>query len=227
LSEQAPIDPSTNQEPAMSDQTDVFEPIEQEQWLGDSQELPPRPRRRLLTPLPLALAGMLLIACGFIGGVLVEKRQTSSGPSAGTSSSFSALRSALGGASGARSAGTGTGAGGFFGRLGGGATIGQVAYVHGATLYVTNTEGNTMKVSTSEASTVSKTVKASVRQIHPGETVTVIGEKGTGGAIVARSISVGSAAGGGLGAFLPGSSTGGSHTGTGGTAGEGQSLFGG
>ncbi len=211
----------------MSDQTDVFEPIEQEQWLGDSQELPARPRRRLLTPLPLALAAALLTACGFIGGALVEKAQTSSGPSAGSSSSFSALRSALGGASGTRGAGASTGAGSFLSRVGGGATVGQVAYVHGGTLYVTNAEGNTVKVSTSEASTVSKTVKATVGQIHPGETVTVIGEKGTGGAIVARSISVGSGAGGGLGAFLGGGSTGGSHTGTGGAASEGQSLFGG
>ncbi|MFZ2049380.1 MAG: hypothetical protein WAU69_00455, partial [Solirubrobacteraceae bacterium] len=160
MSEQAnPIDPSTDQEPAMSDQTDVFEPIEQEQWLGDSQELPIRPRRRLLTPLPLALGAVLLIACGFIGGVLVEKAQTSSGSSAGSSSSFSALRSALGGASGTRGAGASTGANSFLNRIGGGATVGQVAYVHGGTLYVTNAEGNTVKVSTSEASTVSKTVK--------------------------------------------------------------------
>ncbi|MGA8355056.1 MAG: hypothetical protein WB698_12910 [Solirubrobacteraceae bacterium] len=211
----------------MSDQTDVFEPIEQEQWLGDSQELPLRPRRRLLTPLPLALVAALLIACGFIGGALVEKAQTSPGSSAGSSSSFSALRSALGGASGTRGAGASTSANSFLSRIGGGATIGQVAYVHGGTLYVTNAEGNTVKVSTSEASTVSKTVKGTVGQIHPGETVTVIGEKGTGGAIVARSISVGSSAGDGLGAFLRGGSTGGSHTGTGGAASEGQSLFGG
>ncbi|MFZ2051874.1 MAG: hypothetical protein WAU69_13200, partial [Solirubrobacteraceae bacterium] len=109
---------------------------------------------------------------------------------------------------------------------GGGATVGQVAYVHGGTLYVTNAEGNTVKVSTSEASTVSKTVKATVGQIHPGETITVIGEKSASGAIVARSISVGSGAGG-LGSFLRGGSTGGSHAGAGGAASEGQSLFGG
>lgn len=51
----------------------------------DFQALPPRPRRRLLgaggSPIPLALLGVLLIACGFIAGVLVEKGQTASGAS--------------------------------------------------------------------------------------------------------------------------------------------------
>ncbi|MGA9285822.1 MAG: hypothetical protein WBV85_10310, partial [Solirubrobacteraceae bacterium] len=56
-----------------------------EQWLEESAEpeLPRRPRRRLLTPIPLALTGVLLIACGFIGGVLVEKGQSSSSSSSG------------------------------------------------------------------------------------------------------------------------------------------------
>ncbi len=222
----------------MSEQTDVYEPIEQEQWLADSQELPRRPRRRLLSPIPLALLGVLLIACGFIAGVLVEKGQTSSPSATGASGSlasrFAGLRSATSGAGGSSSSssthGAGTGAGGAFaGRFGagGGATVGQVAYVHGSTLYVTNSEGNTVKVTTSEASTVSKTVKAGVKQIHPGETVTVTGEKGAGGAIAARSISVGSTAGGGLAAlFGSGAPTGGSHGTTGGSS-SGQSLFGG
>ena len=211
----------------MPEQTDVFEPIEQEQWLTDSQELPPRPRRRLLTPLPLGLAGALLIACGFIGGVLVQKGQTSSGGGSGAagaaSSRFAGLRSALGSAKGSG----GSSAGGIASRFGagGGATVGQVAYLRGNTLYVTNAEGNTVKVSTSEASTVSKTVKASVKQIHPGETVTIVGEKTSGGAILAQSISVGS--GSGLAALFGGGAGGGSRAGGAGAAGAGQSLFGG
>jgi hypothetical protein len=184
----------------MPQQTDLYEPIEQERSQQDTQELPRRPRRRLLTPLPLALAGVLLIACGFIAGVLVEKGQSSASPGTGASSGlasrFAGLRSALSGSAGASSGA----AGGFASRFGGGATVGQVAYVHGSTLYVTDAEGNTVRVETSEASAVTKTVKAGVKQIHPGETVTVTGEKGAGGAILARSISVGSSAGGGLAA---------------------------
>jgi hypothetical protein len=214
----------------MPQQTDVYEPIEREQWLTDSQELPRRPRRRLLSPISLALLGVVLIACGFIAGVLVEKGQTSSpsvsGATGSLASRFAGLRSA---ASDTESTGgAGPDAGGFAGRFGGGgATIGQVAYVHGSTLYVTDAEGNTVKVTTSEGSTVSKTVKADVKQIHPGETVTVTGEKGAGGALAARSISVGSAGGGLAALFGSGAATSGSHSSPGGGGSSGQSLFGG
>jgi hypothetical protein len=182
----------------------------------DFQTLPPRPRRRLLgaggNPIHLALLGVLLIACGFIAGVLVEKGQTSSsssgggggGGAAGVASRFAALRGASSGASGATAGGAPAGGGG-----GTGATIGQVAYVDGSTLYVTDAEGNTVKVTTSAASTVTKTVKADVKGIHPGETVVVTGATGSGGKIAAESIRVGGAAGGGLGALFGGSGAGG------------------
>jgi hypothetical protein len=187
---------------------------EQDDWLEEpaEPELPRRPRRRLLTPVPLSLLGVLLIACGFIAGVLVEKGQDSSSTSAsgasGLASRFAALRSgAASGASTGRNA-TGAGAGAFAGGgagPGGGAsaTVGQVAYVSGDTLYVTNTEGNTVKVTTSVASTVTKTVKADVKGIHPGETVIVTGSAGANGAIDAESVRVSEAGGGGgLGAAL-------------------------
>ncbi len=78
-------------------QTAVHE--EAEQWAEEPlEELPPRPRRRLFTPIPVALFGVLLLACGFIGGVLVEKGQTSSTSSSsasGLASKFAALRAAL------------------------------------------------------------------------------------------------------------------------------------
>ena len=51
---------------------------QQEEWLEEppESELPPRPRRRLLTPIPLALMGVLAIACGFIGGVPLRRAKT-------------------------------------------------------------------------------------------------------------------------------------------------------
>jgi hypothetical protein len=231
--------PAAAQEPHVSSADDTWaqEPLE---------ELPPRPRRRLLgtggNPIFLALLGVLLIACGFIGGVLIEKGETSSSSSAGAAglaSRFAALRGAAAGAgsttSGGGAASTGAGAGsgaagggGFAGRFGGlgsagGATIGEVSYISGSTLYVTNAEGNTVKVTTSPASTITKTVKADVHGIHPGETVVVRGTKGSGGAVSAESISVNAAGigGGGLGALFGGGGAGGG----GGSAGGG--LFGG
>ena len=78
-----------------------------------------------------------------------------------------------------------------------------MAYISGSTLYVTDAEGNTVKVRTSPAATVTKTVQSDVRDIHPGETVLVTGAAGANGAISAASIRVG--AGGGLGALFGGS----------------------
>jgi hypothetical protein len=192
---------------------------QQEEWLEESpeSELPPRPRRRLLTPVPLALMGVLAIACGFIGGVLVEKGQNSSsssgGAAAGLASRFAALRAGASGASGTSGAaarsGSGSAAGGFGsgGAAGAGGftrpTAGTVAYLDGSTLYVTNSEGNTVKVTTSAGTTVNKTVKSSVKGIHPGETVTITGETGSGGSLSAESINVGS--GGGLAGLFGGS----------------------
>jgi hypothetical protein len=229
-------------------------------WEEPVDELPRRPRRRLFgkggNPLALALLGVLLLACGFIGGALVEKGQSNSGSSAagggsGLAARFAALRS---GASAAGSGTTGSAAaeksaGGLFGgsaSAGAGdgtgftrPTAGTVAYLAGSTLYVTNSEDNTVKVKTSASTTVTRTVTSSVKDIHPGETVTVTGATGAGGAVTAESISAGSS-GGGLAALFggsdasAGSTSGSSKSGaagtTGGTAGaaggSGPALFG-
>ncbi|MGP0100526.1 MAG: hypothetical protein ACLPUT_02755 [Solirubrobacteraceae bacterium] len=204
-----------DQEPVVSDQ---------DEWLEEPEELPRRPRRRLLgtggNPIILALLAVLLIACGFIGGVLVEKGETSSGSAAGSGSAaslasrFRALRGGTSSTSASGSAGAG------FTRP----TAGTVAYIAGSTLYVTNSEGNTVKVTTSAGTSVTKTVTASVKGIHPGETVTITGTTGSGGAVSAESISVGSSAGG-LAALFGGSSASSSATGKAGGSSE-PSLFG-
>jgi hypothetical protein len=221
--------------------TESIAPVEDADWLDTAGELPPRPRRRVLAPVPLALLGVLLVACGFIGGVLVEKGQTGSsgtGASGGLAARLAALRGGPGATGGASATSS---AGGFSGRLGRttGAsrpTIGQVSYVDGRTLYVENTEGNTVKVRTSAGSTVTKTVTSSVKGIHPGETVVVQGTVDSRGTIAASSISVGAAGGfgSGLGAALfGGGGTSGAGAGSGARAGnatagssEGPALFG-
>jgi hypothetical protein len=194
-------------------ETLAYEPIEdeQDQWSEESEEpeLPARPRRRLLTPIPLALLGVLLIAGGFIAGVQVQKGETSSGSTggapAGLASRFAALR---GGTLSTGKTPAGAAAGGFPG-AGTGAgrpTSGTVAYLDGNTLYVTNSEGNTVKVKTSPSTSVTKTVKTKLKGIYPGETVTVIGATGSNGTVSAESISVGSS-GTGLAALLGGGGT--------------------
>jgi hypothetical protein len=221
LSEQ----PSPHEEPAMPQEqpTPAYEAIEdQDDWLQEP-ELPPRPRRRLLgvggaaggTPIIMALLAMLLIACGFIGGVLVEKGQggsspsTASGAAASLASRFRALRGGTGSTGGSGIAGGSSSSGAGFTRP----TAGTVAYLAGSTLYVTNSEGNTVKVTTSAATSVTKTVRTSVKGIHPGEAVTITGTSGSDGAISAESISVGSGGGGLAALFGAGAGTGASRSG--------------
>jgi hypothetical protein len=187
-----------------------YEPAEvQDEWLDQPEELPRRPRRRLLTPVPLALFAALLIACGFIGGALVEKGQGGTTSANGTASSAVASRlaalkgaapgaGAAGGASSAAGAGSKGGAGAFPGLSGagggGGVTTGEVAYVSGSTLYVTDSQGNTVKVTAAAGSKVTKTVSTKAQSIRPGSSVVVLGSKAGNGSISATSISVSPAA---------------------------------
>ncbi len=204
---------------------------EQDEWLEDPEELPPRPRRRLLgtgaNPIFLVLLGVLALACGFIGGVLVEKGQTPSGSAGGATAGLAARFAALHGGTSSTAARSGAAgaAGGFFG-AGAGAgrpTSGTVAYLAGSTLYVTNAEGNTVKVKTSTGTNVTKNVKTSVTGIHPGETVTVTGAAAANGTVNAEAISVGTS-GGALSALLGGAAARSSSAKS--TGGGEQSLFG-
>ena len=201
-------------------------PVEGDDWLDEAEELPRRPRRRLFSPVSLAMLGVLVTACGFIGGVLVEKGQTSSGSSSGAapaslSSRFAGLR---GGASAGSSTAGGSGGPSAASGARGRPVAGQVAYLRGKTLYVTTAEGNTIRVTTSAGTNVTKTVKAPVDGIHPGETVTVTGTTGANDTIAAESISAG--AGGALGALFGGSSPGTGTPQSGGAGGGEPSLFG-
>ena len=131
----------------------IAEPALEDEWDEPIEELPPRPRRRLLAPVPLALLGVLLIACGFIAGVLVEKGQTSSSSSGAAGGERPRL--ALRGAAWRRLRHARRAAGAARRRW---LRRGRVAAPAGArpsarsrtspdsTLYVTNAEGNTVKV---------------------------------------------------------------------------------
>ncbi len=234
-----PDEQQTIHDPAVqAPETLAYEPSEDEQddWTEEPEklELPARPRRRLLgagaNPIALALLGALLITGGFIAGVQVQKGESSSGSSSGTAASlasrFAALRGGGTSSTGTSSGKTPTGGagGGFPGTGTGGSrpTTGTVAYLAGSTLYVTNSEGNTVKVHISGATSVTKTVKTRLKGIYPGETVTVTGATGSNGTVSAESISVGSS-GTGLAALLGGSGkTSGSSSGSSGSA----ALFG-
>jgi hypothetical protein len=215
-----------------------YEPFDIEgDELDEPEQLPRRPRQRLLTPIPVALIVALMTAAGFIGGVLVEKGEgSSSGSASSGSAGLSALRSALGrggaarGGSSSAAGSSGAGTAGLPGGSGVGATVGTVAFAGGSILYVTNSQGNTVKVTAAAGASVTKTVTATVKSIRPGETITVTGATGANGAISAESIRVGggAGAGGGLGALLGGSgadASGGASRGSSGASSE-PALFG-
>jgi hypothetical protein len=134
-----------------------------------TDELPRRPRRKLVTPLTAALAAVLIAALGFIGGVQVQKS------SAGSSATFSRART-----------------GGFTPTGGSGgssdATVGTIADVDGKTLYVKDSSGTTVRVKTTSDSKVTRTAVSKVGAVHPGDTVMVQGTKSSGGTVTATSV---------------------------------------
>ena len=161
-------------------------------WEADEEPLPKRPRRRFVTPISAALAGALVGALGFIGGVEVQKGQADSGDGA-TAGSTGAARAGVGG--GAAGAG-GAARGGFAGPGGAqsNATVGSVANKRGSTLYVKDSDRNTIRVKTTSHSKIHRTATASAGAIHPGDTVVVQGTKSSSGTVTATQINATSSA---------------------------------
>jgi hypothetical protein len=193
----------------LDDDVDEYE----DDWEPAPEEpaLPPRPRRRLVTPASATLAAVLIAAVGFIGGVEVQKGQADDAGAAGGAAGGAAV--AAGATGGAR--------GGFAGRGGAqaNATIGSVANKHGSTLYVKDSNGNTVRVKTTSHSKINRTATASAGAIHPGDTVIVQGTKSSSGTITATQINAtSSSAAGGLAGLFGG---GGGGAGFGGGAGGG------
>jgi hypothetical protein len=147
-----------------------------------------RPRRRFFNRRSAALAAVITCAAGFYAGIRVEKGQLSSTTSA-------ASTSATGARTGTAAAG---GAGGFAGRFGGGggaaggggtASLGTISSVNGKTIYLTDTTGNTVKVTLSSSTKLTKSLGVSKSSLHPGDSVVIQGVKNSTGTLVATSVS--------------------------------------
>jgi hypothetical protein len=161
---------------------------EEERWIdGDEDELAPRPRGRLLRPLPLFLIALTIAAAGFLGGVLAQKGSeggsSAGGAAAGGLPSFAAAKSGGEAEGGSADAGAG----------------GTVTSVEGRTIYVKETDGTVVAVKAGDGVTVTRDSSVSAKKVHPGDTVTVEGSK-HGSTVQASSIAateagVGSTAG--------------------------------
>jgi hypothetical protein len=182
-----------------------------------SDALPVRPRRKLLTPVSGALAAVVLIAGGFIGGVQVQKHQgdSSGGAGGGGAPAGFAARLAAGGGAGA-AGGTGAAGAGRTGTAAAAGTAGTVANVKGSTIYVTSADGTTVKVKTNDNSKVTRNASASVGRVHPGDAVVIQGSAASSGTVTASTITATAkgVSSGGFGGAFPGAAAGGSAAGT-------------
>lgn len=164
--------------------TAAADPEPEEAW---EEEIPPR--RRLLTPLTGCLVVALVLGLGFLGGILVQKHLGDGGGGSGPRGARSALAaSAAAGGGAAVRLGGGPGA-----VAAGGVASGEVKVIDGSTLYLTEASGATVRVSTSAATSVTESSEASVRSIHPGDSIVVQGERDASGALRAERISLGDA----------------------------------
>jgi hypothetical protein len=132
-----------------------------------------RSRRRGLTPVTGGLAAIIVAAGGFIGGVQLQKQQTT-------------------GATPARAGGApsgGFGPGGPQGATGGdAATTGTVEYTKGNVLYVKDSDGNTIKVKVKSSSDVTRTASTESGDVQPGDSVVVQGAANAGGTVTATAV---------------------------------------
>lgn len=151
-------------------------------------------RRKKLPALTVALALAVAIAAGAILGVEAQKHWGSST----SATSTRGFPSGFPGAGGGSAPGSGFPSGAGFGAAGfaAGGTSGTVTLIKGSTLYVTDTSGNTVLVHTTATSRVSKTVAGTVKSVHPGDSVTVLGTKSKDGSYKARQVTIGAASNG-------------------------------
>jgi len=219
-----------SEQPTLHDDEPVYDDAVDDAWTDeDPQELPRRPKRRLVTPWTLGLAAVLVAALGFIGGVQVQKGEQDDGAAAGLPAG---LRAAMaGGAGGMRGGAAGAAGGGASagGTADGAApTMGTVASKDGGTLYVTDSSGATVKVKTNGNSKVTRTARGKVASVHPGDTVVITGSTNANGTVTATQITAtadGVSAGGfgggagGAGGFPGGGGNGGPPSGAAGAPG--------
>jgi hypothetical protein len=162
----------------------------QENWATEDQDalVSPGRRRKFWTKRTAALTAVIIGAAGFYGGVRVEKSQLSGA----TTTAAAAPAGGTGAAGAAAGAGPragfgGGGGGGAF--AGGNASVGKIASVNGNTLYLTDNTGNTLKVTLSSSTKVSKSLPVGKSSVQPGDTVVIQGLKNSKGTIVATSVS--------------------------------------
>jgi hypothetical protein len=146
-------------------------------------------KTRITTPATRVLLVLIVLGAGFLGGALVDRWQRPSSSSASSLSSLSSQfrRGGAGGSGGSGAAGGGA-AFGFPGAGGaGGATIGTVKLVDGNAVYIQDTAGDDIKVTTSPSTQVTVSKPGTVNDLTVGATITVAGKTSSDGTSVAAT----------------------------------------
>jgi len=161
-------------------------------------------KTRITTPVTRGLLVLIVLSLGFLGGAWVDRWQR---PASSSSSSLSSLISQF------RRGGSG-GSGGAAALLGGGggATSGTVKVVDGNNVYIQDSAGDDIKVTTTPATKVTISKPGTVGQLTVGSTVSVVGTQSADGTSIAATSIAPSTGRGGFG----GGGFGGATTATGG-----------
>ncbi|MFB7472513.1 hypothetical protein [Kitasatospora sp. NPDC056184] len=178
-------------------------------------ELAAPPRRRLPW-VPLVLSGAVIATAAFAGGVGYQKDQGSDrAGGSGRTTASGAQQPRGAGATGFPGAGNGSRRNGQGGQGGqgtgtaqgaqGGFTRGTVKAVDGTTVYLTDANGNTIKVTTADSTKVQLSKEGKVGDLQPGRSVTVMGTPSGDGGYAATQLVEGTAGFGAGGAGGAGS----------------------
>ncbi|WP_405360701.1 DUF5666 domain-containing protein [Kitasatospora sp. NBC_00085] len=187
-------------------------------------ELAAPPRRKLPWPT-LVLAGAVIATAAFAGGVWYQQGHGSGGSGKAVAAGGQQRPAASGGTAGTgqnggrRNGGQGQGGqGGGQGAGQGGFTRGTVKAVDGTTVYLTDANGKTVKVTTGDTTKVQLNKEGKVTDLQPGQSVTVVGTPDADGGYNATQLVEGATGFGGAGGF--GGGAGGGFGGGGGTRGS-------
>ncbi|GAA4858702.1 hypothetical protein [Kitasatospora terrestris] len=156
------------------------------------------PPRRKLPWVTMALAGCVIATLSFAGGVWYQKDSgtTAGATRAGGQGQRQGFPGGYGGYGGGQNGTRGqNGTGQVPGQNGAGFTRGTVSAVDGTTVYLTDANGNTVKVTTGDSTKVTLNKQGKVADLQPGQTVTVVGTKGADGGYSATQLTEGAAGG--------------------------------
>ncbi|MDT4989772.1 MAG: hypothetical protein QOI74_3866 [Micromonosporaceae bacterium] len=165
-----------------------------------SEQLAARAPRRYTTRTTVLLAGLVLLAGGFLAGAQVQKNfgtPASAATNGAATNPFAAGgfagRGGGGGAGGAGATGTGgqTGQAGTAAGAGAAVTTGTVKLVDGATVYVQTADGNLVTVRTNATTAVRIAQNGALTDLVPGATVSVEGPADATGTVTATKVTKG------------------------------------